>query len=271
MVRGGVAENLTLTDGYDFFTPVKFTAANVSYTRTFTLAANGSSGWNTLFLPFTATTVTCDGIGEVDWFHSANDTGRNFWLRNFISDGEGSVAFNYASEVAIAANTPYIIAVPDNRFGDEWQMTGKTVTFSGSNVDIAASVSPDGSGTLVTPGISGNHYKFCGTTKAVSVGGTAPDASSAYLLNASGSKFVKANTSTDVAPFRAWFVPVSISSLTLPSLSIGSSEFTGIVSLADDNLSKRADVWYTLDGRRLPSAPVAPGIYINKGNKIVIK
>ena len=29
--------------------------------------------------------------------------------------------------------------------------------------------------------------------------------------------------------------------------------------------------WYTLDGRRLSSEPTAPGIYINRGRKIIIK
>ena len=32
-----------------------------------------------------------------------------------------------------------------------------------------------------------------------------------------------------------------------------------------------SDVWYTLDGRRLSSEPKAPGIYINRGRKVVIK
>ena len=31
------------------------------------------------------------------------------------------------------------------------------------------------------------------------------------------------------------------------------------------------NAWYTLDGRRLSSEPTAPGIYINRGRKIIIK
>lgn len=31
------------------------------------------------------------------------------------------------------------------------------------------------------------------------------------------------------------------------------------------------DAWYTLGGRRLPAKPTTPGIYINGGNKVVIK
>lgn len=37
------------------------------------------------------------------------------------------------------------------------------------------------------------------------------------------------------------------------------------------NASAVDNAWYTLDGRRLSSEPTAPGIYINRGRKIVIK
>ena len=32
-----------------------------------------------------------------------------------------------------------------------------------------------------------------------------------------------------------------------------------------------AEEWYTIDGRKLHSQPSQRGIYINKGNKVVIK
>jgi hypothetical protein len=34
---------------------------------------------------------------------------------------------------------------------------------------------------------------------------------------------------------------------------------------------QKAERWYTLDGRRLPSPPVRKGIYIKNGEKIVVK
>jgi hypothetical protein len=33
----------------------------------------------------------------------------------------------------------------------------------------------------------------------------------------------------------------------------------------------RSDYWYTLDGRRLSDKPTKKGLYINNGNKVVIK
>ena len=40
---------------------------------------------------------------------------------------------------------------------------------------------------------------------------------------------------------------------------------------ADDNSAISSDVWYTLQGTRLPAKPTAAGIYINGGRKVVIK
>lgn len=254
VVIGNTAPSLTLEDGADFYSPIAFTATNASYTRTFNVAAAGASGWSSLFLPFTVTSITCEDFeGTVDWFHSNTEEDKNFWLRSFTADGENSVTFDYAQE--IAANTPYIIAVPGDNFGD-WKMTGKAVTFHGTNVSIV----PTG-----TSSASGDHYKFCGS----SVGSSLKDV---YMLNNSGSKFVKKATSTPVPAFRGWFSPVSISSLSHTSLSIVGPETTGIKTIgSDENAGNGTGRWYSIDGRRLTAAPSAPGIYINNGKKIVIK
>lgn len=254
VVIGNTAPSLTLEDGADFYSPIAFTATNATYTRTFTDAAAGASGWSSLFLPFTVTSITCKGFEDtVDWFHSNTEEDKNFWLRSFTADGESSVTFDYAQE--IAANTPYIIAVPGDNFGD-WKMTGKAVTFHGTNVSIV----PTG-----TSSASGDHYKFCGS----SVGSSLKDV---YMLNNSGSKFVKKATSTPVPAFRGWFSPVSISSLSHTSLSIVGPETTGIKTIVtDENAGNGTGWWYSIDGRRLTAAPSAPGIYINNGKKIVIK
>ena len=260
VVCGTTASRLALTDGHDFFTPIAITATDATYTRTFTVEAEGTRGWNTLFLPFTATTVTCLDLGSVDWFQSATDEDGNFWLRNFTGDGKGSVVFDYAASTSIAANTPYIIAVPGSYFGS-WQMTGKAVTFSGTNVDIAASMTAVG--TPSSPSVSGNHYKFSGSTVSTTI-------SDVYLLNAEGSKFVKAASETVVPPFRAWFTPVSISSLSRASLSIASPEATAI-RLTPSSEGTEDDCYFTLDGRRLPAAPTAPGVYVKNRKKVIIK
>lgn len=55
-----------------------------------------------------------------------------------------------------------------------------------------------------------------------------------------------------------------------PQLSIVRDEETGINDVRGKMTDVR-DVWYTLDGRRLNGQPAKPGLYLNKGRKVVIK
>jgi len=262
VVKGTTAETLTLTDGYDFYTPVAFTATSASYTRTFDLAAAGSSGWSTLSLPFAPTSVTVNNTTTntnrtVTWFNSDSDTNGSFWLREFSSDTEGSVTFDYVQQMK--AYTPYIIAVPGDTWGETWKMTGYPVTFTASDVNINATA---------LYGISGNTYKFCGNTIGTTL-------TNCYVLNTNGSKFVK-KTSTTTPAFRAWFAPISITSLSLPSLSIsqaGTNAIAWPIKNYNDscNTSTNSSIWYSLDGQKHTVRPHAPGIYIHKGQKIIIK
>lgn len=257
VVCGNTASTLTLVDGHDFYSPIAFTAEEAAYTRTFGLAASGTAGWNTLMLPFTATTVTVHQADGTDskrtWFRSDTDEEGSFWLRAFAADAQGTVTFDYAD--ALTANTPYIIAVPGTTWGTAWQMTGLPVTFSGTKVNVSATADA---------AVSGNNYKFRGTTVGTSV-------SDAYVLNATGSSFARTATATAMPAFSAWFEPVSISSLTLPALSIGNPGATGLRNLAAKGRTLSADAWVTLDGRRLSTAPTRPGLYIRNGKTIVVK
>ena len=252
VVCGSSAEAISLTDGHDFFSPIAFVASQVSYTRTFTLSAGGTEGWNTLMLPFDVASVTCEGMGTVDWFRSEQDTGKNFWLKTFVGDDVDEVNFDYASK--LQANTPYIIAVPDDTWGIQWQMTDKPVTFSATD----ALIQPTAAGAL-----SGNSYKFCGHTMAV-------QQTDVYALDATGSNF-ELQSSTQIPAFRAWFSEAHISSLNRPLLTIGSGTVNGIHAVAADSAERGSAEWFTLTGVRLSGKPQLPGIYINNGKKIIIK
>lgn len=249
VVKGSVADVLTLTDGYNFSSPIQFTASAVSYTRTFTVPASSNAGWSTIMLPFAVQTVNCEELGAVDWFHSSSDTGKNFWLKSFTSDAAGVVNFSHATE--LAAYTPYIIAVPGDTWGDSWRMTGRAVTFTGAD----ATIQPTDEASL-----SGMNYLFGGTTCAKVL-------TDSYLLNAAGSNFVSQASATADA-FRGWFSPLSISSLSRPSLAIGQGTLTGIQSLHADEPASTG--FYTLDGRRLTGRPVVKGLYIINGKKVVV-
>lgn len=51
---------------------------------------------------------------------------------------------------------------------------------------------------------------------------------------------------------------------------LGDGEANGIVSLPAES-DNNTDDWYTLDGRRLDSRPTAKGVYIHKGEKVVVR
>lgn len=243
VIQNGTCATLTLTDGNGFYSPVDFTATKATYTRQFTQAATGTGGWSTIVVPFDVTTVK-QGSKVIDWFHSGSDTGKNFWLKQFSSDGVGTVNFTYAT--AFTANTPYIIAVPGNSYGAGWDLTNKNITFEGSGtVKATANTS-----------VSKTNYEFIGMLAGKSVTG--------YVLNAAGSQFK--NTTATVDPFRAYFK--SVGSGSLGSLAIGSDDdVTGIKTIG--NLPQTMDDYHNLQGRKVVTP--TKGLYIVGGKKVVVK
>ncbi|WP_075318171.1 GLUG motif-containing protein [Bacteroides togonis] len=189
---------LVLTDGADFYTPVKFTATKATYTRSPKVWAtnDGSgSGWETLCLPFSGTLYADDVAKQPVLTDLAGD----YWLRsltdfktpNTLIFASGSTAT--AADHQIEAGVPYIIALPGETFGGE-SLEGQTISVRGTGVTVlttAARIQPEGSGLA-----------FTGTfaTKAC-------DAAS-YRLNSengsdgAGNLFVLDTELTDLAPFR---------------------------------------------------------------------
>ena len=254
VVKGSTAESITLTNGNNFYTPIAFVANNISFKRTFTIGAGESSGWHSLVLPFAVTSVKT-GEKTLDWFHRSYDTGKNFWLKTFISDEPDYVYFDYVDDNVMKANTPYIIAVPDDRFGTKWQLTGKEMTFSGTN----AMIEPTANAV-----ISGNNYNFCGST----VGQTLTEG---YVLNSEGSCFVTVTSETAVPAFTAWFTVANFSSLSRQALNIFSGTPNAIVPITAEPASITPD-FFDLQGRKvLNSMPTSKGLYINNGRKVIIK
>ena len=58
---------------------------------------------------------------------------------------------------------------------------------------------------------------------------------------------------------------------TRSSYSLGGADGTTGIHYLPTTGSLLQSAWYTLDGRQLPTAPTAKGIYINNGRKVVIK
>ena len=258
VVRGGSAGNITLTDGLDFYSPVTFTAQDITYTRTFTTGLTRDyKNWSTLVLPFEVNKVTVlsDGTDyEIDWFHSAEESKKNFWVMNFGREDDGKVYFSHAEE--IFANRPYIIAVPGAEWGSGNDLTGLPITFRGENATVLKDF---------RAATSGENYKM----KGVVTQKTLPNI---YVLNETGDNFDLKNVAS-IDAFRAYFEATSTAAMA-PRLTMvidgSGNEATGLRGIVGEEAAS-PEGWYSLDGRKLSARPAQKGIYIVNGKKIVIK
>jgi hypothetical protein len=148
-------------------------------------------------------------------------------------------------------------------------MTGKYVRFIGKNAPVEPTA---------TASVSGNNFKFCGTTVK-----TCP--TDVYALNSDGSAFTRQTFSTvapyePLPPFRAWIEGTSISSLSMPVLSISSGLPTLIEEIhnAQCIMHNGAGAVYDLAGRRINSQFIMhnaqlpkPGVCIINRKLIIVK
>lgn len=243
------SKEITLTDGNDFYPPVDFTVTNIEFTYDNDRWADGTNGWNTIMLPYDVSYVKADEA-IIDWFHSSSDTDKQFWVKKFTGDDTSTpkVYFDYTDEMK--ANTPYIIALPGNHWGSEYDLSGKTIKFIGQDVTIHKN------GELSS--VTGSNYRFIGTTVT--------DATSdIYIINDAGNQFV---LDDGCAPFRAYFKP-GIFDSAVTSLSINNGGGTTGIETMSDVRGMMSDVWYDLQGRRVENP--TKGVYIKNGRKVVIK
>lgn len=268
VVKGGLAERLTLTDGHAFCSPVDFTATAVTYTRTETsyLDKVTQQGWTTIVLPFAATgckTVLNNEDYALTWFTSDAETNKNFWVMEFSNETDNSVLFTHAG-ATLEANKPYLMALPGDSYGNRWSLTGLPITFYAEDAEIHANAKAATTGT---------NYKFIGTTVQKA------DQSNIYTLNDEGDTFVKGTAS--VSPFRAYFAPTSTAA-TATSLAIGiGGGTTALKTIDKESLTMDTEqAVYDLQGRRIAtgqsqpsagSAGLKKGLYIVNGKKVVIK
>ena len=199
VIQNHVAQrDIVLKHGYDFYAPYRFTAANISYERTFTRGrhAGQTGGWNTMVLPFAATSVTADG-NAIDWMHSKADA-KGLWICNFDKEEDSADEARLLAEYmgnTLEANVPYFVAPYDGANGTD--MRGKTYVFSASNVTVKPNPSAITSGTYHM--VNGEYAQK-----------TVEDA---YFLNNEGSFFVKAATGT-VNAFEAYAANIKTSEAT---------------------------------------------------------
>lgn len=268
VVKGGNAENITLQDGCDFYSPVTFTADNISYTRTFdTGLTRDYKNWTTIVLPFNVSEVTVDLTSQgtayaaysaypIDWFHNAEETKKNFWVMEFGSEENGIVNFSHAAEIKAAR--PLLIAVPGAEWGSKNNLTNLPITFHGQN----ATVSGD-----FRASTSGDNYKMKGVVAQKVL-------NDIFVLNEEGTAFTRQNSAT-VDAFRAYFEPTSTAAtaqmLTMAFGDGNQGETTALKPVFDHETTNQGTTIYDLQGRKLNGEPTQKGIYIVNGKKVIKK
>lgn len=248
LVIDGVAEKMTVDAAYGFYAPEAFTAKEVSYARTF---ANGNNddgkGWETIVLPFEVNSVK-QGTKNLKWFKSANDKRCHFWLMELTGATSDALTFDYAT--TFEANKPYIVSVPGNKWGDNWNLVGKEIAFRGVNVDVPV--------TVLEPVVYGGK-EFTPTFTTITANG--------YILNADGTKFAKGEGT--VKGYNAYFAGDAASANAL-QIVINGQETDGIDTINnEEELRMDNQPVYNLNGQRLEQKQ--RGVNIVGGRKIVVK
>lgn len=229
VVVDGRADAIAIDDALGFATPVDFTATQVAYRRTLEAGASEEAAhWQTFVVPFDVDEV-CVGEKAIDWYHSADDTGKQFWVMAFTGEDEEGALFGHAEQ--IAANKPYLIAVPGNAWGEACNLEGQQLTFSGSDVSFSAEA-PKG---VVS---HGGKYDFIGRVYQTVQ-------HRKYVLTSAGDRFAYADEFT-ADPFRAYFVayddlgaqadvnlPMPMPVPAAPALSVGDVNSDGLITIAD--------------------------------------
>lgn len=258
VIKGTTASEIHLQDGktFSFYVPKEFTATNITYTRQFSTAASTETGgWNTMIIPFDVETVKV-GDKTLSWFQSDNDSDKDFWLLQFTSDETDQVNFSYTDK--IHADYPYLIAVPGDTWGEAHKLTGKDIVFSATDATIT---------TTDRAMLSGDFYTMYGTYAPRSV------TSGAYVLNSTGSGFVKKREAVTLRPFRAYIMPkYGYSSHSGLRIGMTGNQTTGIIPRFSTTLTSSNDV-YSISGIKVGTVDnmqhLKPGIYIVNGKKII--
>ena len=268
------ANAVTFNDNYDAYVPYGFTASKgVTYTRTFDYGyeKNGGKGWTTICLPFKAETIM-NGSSEIDWFHSASDKNKLFWVNQFFGEDYMTSLYNYTDE--IAANTPYIIAMPGDSWGTKWSLINKAITFSaGNNAKVSG-------GHNITDGLAVVDADNQNLVSAWIAYRDMQKGKSVYSIDNPGNDFEYVS-SPDLKSFRGYITKETAASLVVPLtmeiISIGENEFEGgeetdgIKSIDNSRFNNNGLV-YDLQGRVVSTKGIGAlpkGMYIMNGKKIM--
>ncbi len=196
-----MANAIRLVDSLPVYFSVGFLANEISYTRTpsiYNEKVEGETGWETLYLPFTATTVTANGVSITPFNYGGKEktaenisAGNDFWAKEPVMDNENTLYFSHISDAKFEAGMPYIISFPGDGFG-KYSLKDQEIVFSNANVNVAATDD-------LTAGVNCGQYTMAGT----STGLPSTEAADYYLFDENSNAFLK-KTGEGVAPFRCY-------------------------------------------------------------------
>ena len=263
-------------DAYGAYVPYGFTASKgVSYTRTFDYGyeKDGDKGWSTICLPFTVQTVK-NGSTEIDWYHSPQDRGKLFWVNQFYGEDFTKSIYTYTEQ--IAANTPYLIEMPGDSWGEQWSLINKPITFSaGNNAKVLGGFNVV-DGLAVLDADNQNFVSAAMAYRDIQKG------KSVYNIENPGNAFQYV-PNPDLNSFRGYITKETTASVvsmqSISILSLGENDFEGgetdgIQSVENGKLTIVNNVVYDMQGRVVSSTglkALPKGMYIMNGRKFVIK
>ena len=206
--------------------------------------------WNTICLPF-----------EVDLEGSVlqGAIARELTSTEITGNGEPEATtlnLNFSETVStLEAGKPYII---------RWT-TGEDIenpVFEDVTLDATENFFESGSGET--------RVSFLGNYDAISF--TDEDSESILLMGGSNTLYY-ANANAGLGACRAYFeIGEGGNAVRVTSFIMNFGDTTtGIRSIENVQTMDGNDAWYTLDGRKLNGKPSMKGVYINKGNRIIIK
>lgn len=213
--------------------------------------------WNTLCLPFN---FSAEQIAAHKDFAGAKLMELNTNGKNGFDATDGTLYLAFKEATAITAGVPYLV---------KWDAAGANFTspvFSGVTIDAKAS-------TTVSDADTGlQEVQMVGCYSPVPV--NANDKSILFLGD--NNTLYYSTENRNIRSCRAYFSVPYINQTPGAKarafvLNFDDEEATGILEISADSKEKKDDAWYSLAGVRLSGKPTQRGIYINKGNKVIIK
>ena len=213
--------------------------------------------WNTLCLPFN---FSAEQIAAHKDFAGAKLMELNTDGKNGFDATDGTLYLAFKEATAINAGVPYLV---------KWDAAGADFTspvFFGVTINATATTTVSNADTGLA------EVQMVGCYSPVSV--NANDKS--ILFMGDDNTLYYSSVNRNIRSCRAYFsVPYIKQNAGVKArafhLEFGDEETTGILEVSADSKEKKDDAWYSLDGVRLSGKPAQRGIYINNGNKVVIK